>query len=79
MRPMADERRSFLAVDAEALPKHFDAASAEKKWDAIWQRSGYHYDPSRRAQDLRGTTRRRPPPQDRSTRVTCSATRTPTS
>jgi valyl-tRNA synthetase len=45
---MSDARRSFLAVDAESLPKHFDAAAAEKKWDAAWQQSGiYHYDPSR--------------------------------
>jgi len=45
---MSDARRSFLAVDAESLPKHFDAAAAEKKWDEAWQQSGiYHYDPSR--------------------------------
>jgi valyl-tRNA synthetase len=45
---MADERRSFVAVDVEALPKHFDPAAAEKKWDEVWQATGiYHYDPAR--------------------------------
>jgi valyl-tRNA synthetase len=45
---MADARRSFLSVDAEMLPKHFDAAAAEKRWDEAWQRAGlYHYDPAR--------------------------------
>jgi valyl-tRNA synthetase len=48
MAPMADARRSFLSVDPETLPKHFDAAAAEKKWDEAWQRAGlYHYDPAR--------------------------------
>ena len=36
------------SVDAEKLPRHFDAAEAEARWDRVWQESGvYHYDPSR--------------------------------
>jgi valyl-tRNA synthetase len=45
---MAAERHSVLAVEALALPKHFDSAAAERKWDEAWQRAGvYHYDPAR--------------------------------
>src|SRR5262245_21315212 len=45
---MADPSRSVLAVDAESLPKHFDPAAAERKWDAVWQESGiYYWDPER--------------------------------
>ena len=32
MRPMTDERRTVLSVDAERLPKHFDAPEAEARW-----------------------------------------------
>src|SRR3990172_2821228 len=36
------------AIDPAALPKHFDAAAAERRWSAEWERSGiYRYDPSR--------------------------------
>jgi len=46
---MSDERRPVRSVDAERLPKHFDAADAEARWHAAWQRAGvYHYDPARR-------------------------------
>jgi valyl-tRNA synthetase len=35
-------------IDPDKLPKHFDAAEAEKRWDARWQELGiYHWDPSR--------------------------------
>jgi valyl-tRNA synthetase len=35
-------------IDPEKLPKHFDAADAEVRWDAAWQAAGiYHYDPAR--------------------------------
>ena len=35
-------------IDPDKLPKHFDSADAEKRWDAHWQRLGvYHYDPRR--------------------------------
>src|SRR5499426_4259972 len=36
------------AIDPAALPKHFDAAAAEKRWSAEWERRGiYRFDPSR--------------------------------
>jgi valyl-tRNA synthetase len=36
-------------IDPSALPKHFDAAGAEARWDAEWTRRGIHaYDPHRR-------------------------------
>jgi valyl-tRNA synthetase len=36
------------AIDPTTLPKHFDAASAEARWDAEWERSGIHrWDPAR--------------------------------
>src|ERR1700752_698638 len=35
-------------IDPAALPKHFDAAAAEVRWDAEWERFGIHrWDPSR--------------------------------
>ncbi len=35
-------------LDPDKLPKHFDAAEAEKRWDARWQELGvYHYDATR--------------------------------
>ena len=35
-------------VDPSALPKHFDSAAAEKRWDEAWQKSGiHHYEPAR--------------------------------
>jgi valyl-tRNA synthetase len=38
----------FHAIDATALPKHFDAAAAERRWAAEWERRGtYRFDPSR--------------------------------
>lgn len=39
-------------IDPDQLPKHFDAAEAEKRWDARWQELGvYRYDPSRRREE----------------------------
>jgi valyl-tRNA synthetase len=39
-------------IDPDKLPKHFDAAEAEKRWDARWRELGvYHYDPSRPRSD----------------------------
>jgi valyl-tRNA synthetase len=36
------------SVDPSTLPKHFDLAAAEKRWDEAWQKWGlYHYDPAR--------------------------------
>jgi valyl-tRNA synthetase len=38
----------FRSIDPAALPKHFDATAAERRWDEVWQQSGvYHYDPGR--------------------------------
>ncbi len=47
--------RTFTAVDTAALPKHFESAEAEKRWNTVWQEKGlYRYDPSRHARrDLR--------------------------
>ncbi len=45
---MSDARPRHRAIDPNTLPKHFDAAAAEQRWHAAWQRSAlYHYDPSR--------------------------------
>ncbi len=39
---------SALTIDPEALPKHFESAQAEQRWDEAWQAAGiYHYDPTR--------------------------------
>src|ERR1051326_6381528 len=39
-------------IDPAALPKHFDAAAAEVRWDAEWERLGIHrWDPSRPRDD----------------------------
>jgi valyl-tRNA synthetase len=36
------------AIDPTQLPKHFESASAEERWDREWERSGiYRYDPRR--------------------------------
>jgi valyl-tRNA synthetase len=41
-------RKPFPTVDTDLLPKHFDAAEAEARWDETWQKTGvYHYDPTR--------------------------------
>ena len=42
------EPKTFRSIDVAALPKHFDAEEAERRWDEIWERNGvYHYDPAR--------------------------------
>jgi valyl-tRNA synthetase len=39
---------SVRSIDPSGLPKHFDAAAAELRWDAEWEKSGvYRWDPSR--------------------------------
>lgn len=41
-------KKHFKTVDPAALPKHFDSAEAERRWDAVWQEQKiYHYDESR--------------------------------
>jgi valyl-tRNA synthetase len=43
--------RNDLTLDPASLPKHFDAAEAERRWDEAWQKSGiYHYDAADRRQ-----------------------------
>ncbi|MET0390332.1 MAG: valine--tRNA ligase [Polyangiales bacterium] len=40
--------KTITPIDVEKLPKHFDAAAAEKRWNDTWQSQGtYHWDPSR--------------------------------
>jgi valyl-tRNA synthetase len=35
-------------LDLASLPKHFEAAEAERRWDEAWQKSGiHHWDPTR--------------------------------
>jgi valyl-tRNA synthetase len=46
--PMSDAKPQFRSVDPQSLPKRFESAAAEARWDETWQTSGvYHYDPSR--------------------------------
>jgi valyl-tRNA synthetase len=36
------------SIDTEKLPKHFESAAAEQRWDEAWQEAGiYHYDETR--------------------------------
>jgi len=53
--------KELATIDLERLPKHFDAAQAERRWNDVWQSQGiYHWDPSRdRAQTFVVDT---PPP-----------------
>ena len=53
--PMADERRPVRSRwTRERLPKHYDAAAAEQRWERLGAAGIYHYDPRRRAsRDLR--------------------------
>jgi valyl-tRNA synthetase len=45
-------RKPFPTLDTADLPKHFDAAEAEARWDETWQKTGiYHYDPTRSRED----------------------------
>ena len=40
--------RQASCINPEELPKHFDSAQAESRWDAAWQAAGiYHYDERR--------------------------------
>ncbi len=42
------DARSRKTVDPATLPRHFDSAAAEKRWDETWQKWGlYHWDPAR--------------------------------
>ena len=38
----------YRIIDPQQVPKHFEAAQAEERWDRVWQEQGLHdYDPSR--------------------------------
>ncbi|MCL2824441.1 MAG: valine--tRNA ligase, partial [Polyangiaceae bacterium] len=40
--------KSFITIDPANLPKHFESAEAEARWDQTWENLGIHrYDPSR--------------------------------
>ena len=42
-----------LCINPEELPKHFESADAERRWDAAWQASGiYYYDPARPREEV---------------------------
>lgn len=50
MDPMSTEKDhpKVHSVDPKNLPKHFDAAEAETRWDDFWESEGIHrWDPSR--------------------------------
>jgi len=45
---MSGEKKRVHSIDPAAIAKHFDAAGAERRWDAEWEKQGtYRYDPSR--------------------------------
>ena len=45
---MSETSKKFICIDPDAISKHFDAPSAEARWDSFWQEQGtYRYDPSR--------------------------------
>lgn len=45
---MTDDTNSFRVIDPTTLPKHFEAAEAERRWAKYWDDLGiYRYDPSR--------------------------------
>ena len=54
-------QKLLATIDLERLPKHFDAAEAERRWNEVWQTQGvYHWDASKdRAQTFVVDT---PPP-----------------
>ena len=45
---MGSDKPRFRSIDPTALPKHFDAPEAERRWDRVWEEQGtYRYDPTR--------------------------------
>jgi len=45
---MSAEREMVSSLDPTTIPRHFDAAEAEKRWDRIWEEQKiYGYDPGR--------------------------------
>ena len=46
--PSAVLPRPATSINPEELPKHFESAEAEERWDRSWQSAGiYHYDETR--------------------------------
>jgi len=44
---MPETREKLLRIDPAAIPRQFDAAAAEVRWDAFWQENGtYRFDPT---------------------------------
>ncbi len=42
------EGRNLIVIDPASLPRHFESAEAEARWDRAWQERGlYRYDPAR--------------------------------
>ena len=45
--------RTVNPLDPASLPKHFEAAEAERRWDEAWQKSGvYHWDATSHVQSF---------------------------
>ena len=45
---MGSDKPRFRSIDPTALPKHFDAPEAERRWDRFWEERGtYRYDTTR--------------------------------
>ena len=46
--PSLERGKAAAYINTEELPKHFESAAAEQRWDEAWQRAGiYHYDDTR--------------------------------
>ena len=74
---MSNPTGSLKPVDVAALPKHFDAKTAEPKWLARWAELGAHdWDPSRPRDETFVVDT---PPPTVSGMKTCSAVRDTTS
>ena len=45
---MGTDKPQFRSIDPTRLPKHFDAAEAEQRWDRFWDEGGiFAWDPTR--------------------------------
>ena len=46
--PSLERGTAAAFINTEELPKHFESAAAEMRWDSSWQEAGiYHYDDKR--------------------------------
>jgi len=49
---MPQNGKKYRTIDPGAVPRHFDAASAEKRLHDLWQKDGvYAYDPAVKRED----------------------------